>query len=109
MATTPAGDDEGLPFTVLFARGEAAARSCAQGTPPSQEALQRGVDSLRAAWMAVRRAALFSRNESKDDLATPAIKYLLTPFYLAELLAQLQQKQDRIALLEGTLPSQSAL
>ena len=46
--------------------------------------MQRGIDSLRAAWTAVRRLALFSKNETKDDLATTALKFLLIPFYLSE-------------------------
>ena len=51
-----------------------------------QDSVQRGIESLRAAWRAVRRLALFSRNETKDDLATAALKFLLIPFYLSEVL-----------------------
>lgn len=34
----------------------------------------------------IQRAALFSGNEDKDDLLTAHIKYLLVPYFMAELL-----------------------
>jgi hypothetical protein len=40
--------------------------------------------ALRAATEGVRRLALFSSNETVDDVATGDLKYLLVPFYLAE-------------------------
>lgn len=56
----------------------------------------------------IERAALFSSNEEKDDLATSNIKYLLVPYLLAELLnsqpqglgplARLSQLQEALAL-----------
>jgi hypothetical protein len=44
--------------------------------------------ALRAATEGVRRLALFSSNETVDDVATGDLKYLLVPFYLAEARRQ---------------------
>ena len=43
-----------------------------------------GIAALRGAAEGVRRLALFSSNESADDVATGDLKYMLVPFYLAE-------------------------
>ena len=46
-----------------------------------------GIAALRGAAEGVRRLALFSSNESADDVATGDLKYMLVPFYLAEARA----------------------
>ncbi len=65
----------------------------------TQEALTAGVGALRAAAAAVQRLALFSSNETLDDVATADLKYLLVPFYLAEARATAHAAAHRAALV----------
>lgn len=51
----------------------------------------------------MRRLALFSRNETADDVATSSLKYLLVPSLLGELLAK-APGADRSAAVDGAPP-----
>jgi hypothetical protein len=58
----------------------------------------------RAYLDAVERAALFSVNEELDDVATPSLKHLLAPFYLADVLmacSPLPEDSSSVALSGG--------
>lgn len=102
-------DYDDLPLSVLFARGQAAFRDLDSGVKQArkksghhlrlprqqsqslthdtirQASVEKGVEALTSAWQAVRRGALFSPNESKDDLSTSHLKYVLVPYYLGEV------------------------
>lgn len=69
----------------------------------AQEAAAGGAAVLRSASAAVRRLALFSRNETADDVATGSLKYLLVPSLLGELLAK-AAAEDRPAAVDGASP-----
>eukprot|EP00976_Prorocentrum_cordatum_P110501 1195210-Prorocentrum_minimum.AAC.5 len=62
--------------------------------------IRSAASSLKDCKLAVERLALFSRNEDKDDIATGDLKFLLVPFYLGEVLLQLQAA-DRKIMLNG--------
>lgn len=47
-----------------------------------------GVEMLRHCVLQVDRAGVFSSNEEKDDIATADLKYMLTPFYLSEVVSR---------------------
>ena len=54
-------------------------------SPATQGLVGEGTACLRTAAAAADAAALFSPNEDRDDLATADVKYLLLPFYQAEV------------------------
>lgn len=84
----PAPDLQELPLKELFQRARAIIKQLetAPATDPAtQRLVARGAECLRAAAAAVDALALFSANEDRDDLATADIKYLLIPFYQAEV------------------------
>ncbi len=77
-----------LPLKELFQRSRAIIRqleAAPTSDPATQRLVARGAECLRAAAAAVDALALFSANEDRDDLATADIKYLLIPFYQAEV------------------------
>lgn len=75
-------DDTPLP--VLFAE---VARSCNDLSSISTSARNDLLDRLVVCSRQIDKHALFSRNEELDDVATSYLKYLLVPFFLAEVLA----------------------
>ena len=79
-----------LPLPALYQRARAILKQL-DGQPASGPGIQQlvadGTECLRHAASAVDALALFSANEDKDDLATADIKYLLIPFYQAEVLS----------------------
>ncbi|PKU66425.1 PP2A regulatory subunit TAP46 [Dendrobium catenatum] len=64
-----------------------------------QEQLKNGIDLLRRCDEMVSKLGLFSSNETKDDVSTTNLKYILVPFYLGELTEKLA-KEDRIEILK---------
>ena len=63
-----------------------------------------GIAALRGAAEGVRRLALFSSNESADDVATGDLKYLLVPFYLAEARARTSNVKRSLRSACATAP-----
>nr|XP_051205564.1 PP2A regulatory subunit TAP46-like [Lolium perenne] len=49
----------------------------------------------------VSNLGLFSSNETKDDVSTANLKYLLVPYYLGEMTEQVEQ-EDRIPVLKAS-------
>lgn len=64
-----------------------------------QESLKKGISTLRHCDEMVSKIGLFSSNETKDDVSTTNLKYLLVPFYLGELTEKIE-KDDRIEILK---------
>ncbi|PKA57205.1 PP2A regulatory subunit TAP46 [Apostasia shenzhenica] len=64
-----------------------------------QEKLKRGIEALRRCDEMVSKLGLFSSNETKDDVSTTNLKYLLIPFYLGELTEKIAQ-EERIDILK---------
>ena len=86
-------DLQDLPLPALFQRARATLKqleSLPASDPRVQQLVRQGTAVLRHAAHAVDALALFSANEDRDDLTTGDIKYLLIPFYQAEVLAHTQ-------------------
>ncbi|CAK9151601.1 unnamed protein product [Ilex paraguariensis] len=66
-----------------------------------QETLRKGCESLKECEEMISKLGLFSSNETKDDISTTNLKYLLVPFYLAELTEKIAQ-DDRIQILKAS-------
>lgn len=83
---------EELPLPALFERVRRTADAAERldcNEPRQAAALRGAAASAQCAEHAVERAALFSTNETAEDIPTPSLKYLLLPYYLAQLAAAL--------------------
>jgi hypothetical protein len=78
-----------LPLPALFQRGRALLKQlqAVSAGPGTQQLVQQAGACWTAAAAAADALALFSANEDLEDLATADIKYLLIPFYQAEVMS----------------------
>lgn len=84
-----------LPLSVQFARCRAAHEALEASPPPlrpcaAQDAARSAAKALLALARGIERAALFSSNETIDEVATNDIKYLLVTPYVAAAYARLR-------------------
>ncbi|KAM0944572.1 putative TAP46-like protein [Dioscorea sansibarensis] len=89
-------EDMALPALFEHARK---IHSMASDSAVGQDTLTNGIESLRICDDRVSKLGLFSSNESKDDVSTANLKYLLVPFYLGELIEKVAL-DDRIPVLK---------
>jgi len=66
-----------------------------------QETLKKGCEALKRCEEMVSKLGLFSSNETKDDISTTNLKYLLVLYYLAELTEKIA-KDDRIQVIKAS-------
>ncbi|KAK8690428.1 hypothetical protein V6N13_073961 [Hibiscus sabdariffa] len=64
-----------------------------------QDLVKKGCEVLGKCEDMINKLGLFSSNETKDDISTTNLKYLLVPFYLAELTEKLA-RDERIQILK---------
>ncbi|KAI3756935.1 hypothetical protein L6452_04467 [Arctium lappa] len=64
-----------------------------------KEMLREGCKALQQCEEMIGKLGLFSTNETKEDISTANLKYILVPFYLAELMEKTEQ-DDRIKVLK---------
>ncbi|TYJ38531.1 hypothetical protein E1A91_A05G449300v1 [Gossypium mustelinum] len=64
-----------------------------------QDLVKKGCELLEKCEDMISKLGLFSSNETKDDISTNNLKYVLVPFYLAELTEKLAQ-EERIQILK---------
>ena len=78
---------EDLPLAAAFARGlEVFTRM--QSGDADADALASGAAAMRHAVARVDVEGVFSRDETKDDVPTENLRYVLAPWYLAELASR---------------------
>lgn len=84
------GSDEflqDLPLPVLFGICENFYNQLEAVNPSKEQSkFRRGVSALRRCHTLAELSSLYSANEEQDDLATSDMKYLLVPYFLAEVL-----------------------
>lgn len=66
-----------------------------------QETLRKGCEAFKRCEEMVSKLGLFSSNETKDDISTTNLKYLLVLYYLAELTEKVAQ-DDRIQVIKAS-------
>ncbi|KAI4380636.1 hypothetical protein MLD38_006804 [Melastoma candidum] len=66
-----------------------------------QDLVRKGVDALHRCEDMISKLGLFSPNESKDEISTVNLKYILVPFYLSELTEKISSG-DRIQILQSS-------
>ncbi|KAI9794455.1 MAG: hypothetical protein M1816_005525 [Peltula sp. TS41687] len=74
-----------------------------------QARLKAAIASYEECQGAVDRLALFSRNESLDDLSSENLRYLLIHFYLGELISKINDLDRREVLKHAQLKYQAYL
>ncbi|KAG9133599.1 hypothetical protein Leryth_025066 [Lithospermum erythrorhizon] len=67
----------------------------------NQDVVNKGCEVLRQCEEMINKLGLFSSNETKEDISTTNLKYLLVPYYLAELTEKVAQ-DDRILVLKAS-------
>ncbi|CAN4094836.1 unnamed protein product [Withania somnifera] len=66
-----------------------------------QDLIKKGCEHLRQCEEMVSKLGLFSLNETKDDITTANLKYILVPYYLAELTEKIAE-DGRIEVLKAS-------
>ncbi|KAF8412106.1 hypothetical protein HHK36_000061 [Tetracentron sinense] len=89
---------EEMPLSALFEHAWKI-HSMASESGVDQETLRKGCKALQQCEEMISKLGLFSANETKEDISTTNLKYLLAPFYLAELIEKVSQ-DDRIQVLK---------
>ncbi|KAM0012695.1 putative TAP46-like protein [Helianthus debilis subsp. tardiflorus] len=69
-----------------------------------KETLRKGCEALQKCEEMISKLGLFSTNETKDEISTTNLKYILAPFYLAELIEKTgpDDDDDRIQILKAS-------
>ncbi|CAN6339564.1 unnamed protein product [Urochloa humidicola] len=93
-------DDADLPLPALFDRASRL-HGLASSSALDQEGIRKGVELLRRCDEMVSKLGLFSPNETKEDVSTANLKYLLVPYYLGEMTEKIAQ-EDRIPILKAS-------
>lgn len=84
---------EDTPLAVLFQWLQTFHENLQHVTPASQSFFLAARKRLEAARRAVDILGLFSPNEDEDDLSTDTLRYLLVPYYEAEVLAHFAPRE----------------
>ncbi|XP_021763893.1 PP2A regulatory subunit TAP46-like isoform X1 [Chenopodium quinoa] len=66
-----------------------------------QESIRKGCEMLEKCEDMISRLGLFSTNETKEDISTANLKYILVPYYLGELTEKVSQ-EDRVQILKAS-------
>lgn len=91
---------EDLPLSSIFEQAKKI-HNAATESGSDQDVVRKGCDALRKCEDMIGKLGLFSANETKEDISTGNLKYILVPFYLAELTEKIVQ-DDRIPLLKAS-------
>ncbi|CAJ1974409.1 unnamed protein product [Sphenostylis stenocarpa] len=91
---------EDLPLPALFEQARKI-HAAATESAADQEVVRKGCEALHRCEDMVTNLGLFSSNETKDDISTANLKYILVPFYLAELMEKIVQ-DDRLQILKAS-------
>ncbi|XP_031258668.1 PP2A regulatory subunit TAP46 [Pistacia vera] len=89
-----------LPLPALFEQ----ARKIHQTATESgcdQDVVRKGCQVLEKCEDMISKLGLFSANETKEDISTTNLKYILVPYYLGEMIEKIAQ-DDRIQILKAS-------
>lgn len=89
---------EELSLPALFEQARKIHLAVSESTV-DQETVKKGCEILTQCEEMISKLGLFSTNETKDDISTTNLKYLLVLFYLGELKEKVAQ-DDRIQVLK---------
>ncbi|KAL4277916.1 hypothetical protein GQ457_03G014390 [Hibiscus cannabinus] len=89
---------EDMSLAALFEQARKIHLTCTE-SGSDQDLVKKGCEVLGKCEDMINKLGLFSSNETKDDISTTNLKYLLVPFYLAELTEKLA-RDERIQILK---------
>ncbi|GMN44383.1 hypothetical protein TIFTF001_013576 [Ficus carica] len=92
---------EEMSLPALFEQARKIHLSATESGETDQEVVRKGCEALEKCEEMISKLGLFSANETKDDISTTNLKYLLVPFYLGELTEKIAQ-DDRIQILKAS-------
>ncbi|KAL3701912.1 hypothetical protein R1sor_019934 [Riccia sorocarpa] len=92
---------EDVPLPALFERA-ADLYNLSQTTILSEEQVKGAIKLLESCQEKIEQLGLFSANEEKEDISTADLKYLLVPYYVAELCEKLPSS-DRLQVVRTSL------
>ncbi|KAG4117745.1 hypothetical protein ERO13_D12G250200v2 [Gossypium hirsutum] len=87
-----------VPLPSLFEQASKIHRTATE-SGADQDLVKKGCEALGKCEDMISKLGLFSSNETKDDISTTNLKYILVPFYLAELTEKIVQ-DNRIQILK---------
>ncbi|PWA95719.1 2A phosphatase associated protein of 46 kD [Artemisia annua] len=91
-------EDMSLPS--LFDKARKIHLQSSDDSTVDKETLRKGCEALQHCEEMISKLGLFSTNETKQDITTTNLKYILVPFYLAELIEKTGGHDDRIDILK---------
>lgn len=91
---------EDMPLPALFEQARKI-HATATESGADQELVKKGCEALNKCENMINRLGLFSANETKEDISTTDLKYILMPYYLAELTEKIAH-DDRIPILKAS-------
>ncbi|BAA97140.1 PP2A regulatory subunit [Arabidopsis thaliana] len=91
---------EEMPLSVLFEQARKI-HLAASESGVDQDVVKKGCEMFQKCEDMIGKLALFSSNETKEDISTNNLKYLLVPYYLAELTEKIIQ-EDRIQIVKAS-------
>jgi hypothetical protein len=89
---------EDMPLPSLFEQAHKIHYTATESSI-DQDVVRKGCEILEKCEHMINKLGLFSANETKEDISTNNLKYLLVPFYLSELTEKVVQ-DDRIQTLK---------
>ncbi|GER34302.1 PP2A regulatory subunit TAP46 [Striga asiatica] len=91
---------EEMSLPVLFEQARKIHQAAADSSV-DQDTLRKACELLNKCEEMIGKLGLFSANETKDDISTTKLKYLLVPYYLGELAEKIAQ-EDRIEVVKAS-------
>ncbi|KAK6155573.1 hypothetical protein DH2020_009821 [Rehmannia glutinosa] len=91
---------EEMSLPVLFEQSRKI-HQAASDSSVDQDTVKKGCQLLKKCEEMIGKLGLFSANETKDDISTTNLKYLLVPYYLGELTEKIAQ-EDRIQIVKAS-------
>ncbi|EFH42206.1 predicted protein [Arabidopsis lyrata subsp. lyrata] len=91
---------EELPLSALFEQARKI-HLAASESGTDQDVVKKGCEMFQKCEDMIGKLGLFSSNETKEDISTNNLKYLLVPYYLAELTEKIIQ-EDRIQIVKAS-------
>ncbi|KAL1344270.1 hypothetical protein AAHE18_08G034500 [Arachis hypogaea] len=92
---------EEMTLPGLFEKARKIHATVTESGGADDETVRKGCEALEKCEEMVSKLGLFSPNETKDDISTNNLKYLLVPFYLAELTERITQ-DDRLQVIKAS-------
>ncbi|KAJ0101776.1 hypothetical protein Patl1_05173 [Pistacia atlantica] len=89
-----------LPLPALFEQAQKIHQTATE-SGCDQDVVRKGCQVLEKCEDMISKLGLFSANETKEDISTTNLKYILVPYYLGEMIEKIAQ-DDRIQILKAS-------